>query len=285
MLYKSVKNLLTTILFFFIFVSSTNADFYVIPVVKNINNLVTVAKTNADYTNLQSALDSITDASSAKIYYIHIAAGEYEVLQTISMKPYVHIVGSDKKNTILTGAITAHTKETASIINGANNASLSEISIVNTSAIGTYAIGVYNDSASPILDNLDINVSDADVVGSTSNVRGILNENSASPTISNSSITAVGDINGVAISDRDGSSSTISNVTAIGTDKGISTFAAYSIINHSTIKAIDIHGLSVSGEMYIYNSSIAPIPSASPSCYNCVDEDGLDLNASCSSIP
>jgi len=52
---------------------------------------VTVAKSGGDYTSVQSAIDSITDASISKRYSILVHPGDYA--ENITMKSYVDLIG------------------------------------------------------------------------------------------------------------------------------------------------------------------------------------------------
>ncbi len=61
------------------------------PNVLNPAQSVTVAKSGADFTSIQSAIDSITDASSSKYYTIEIYPGEYT--ENLVLKNYVNLNG------------------------------------------------------------------------------------------------------------------------------------------------------------------------------------------------
>lgn len=52
---------------------------------------VTVAESGGDYTSIQDAIDSITDATVASVYAVYIYPGDYT--ETITGKDYVHLVG------------------------------------------------------------------------------------------------------------------------------------------------------------------------------------------------
>ena len=58
-----------------------------------VQQYVTVAKNGAQFTNIQSAIDSITDASSNKRYAVFVYAGDYA--ENVVMKDYVDLVGVD----------------------------------------------------------------------------------------------------------------------------------------------------------------------------------------------
>ena len=63
-------------------------------------NVVVVALSGGDFTNVQQAIDSITDASAGNPYLVWIAPGTYN--GAVVMKPYVHLQGAGQETTILT---------------------------------------------------------------------------------------------------------------------------------------------------------------------------------------
>jgi hypothetical protein len=68
----------------------TNAD----------SQIVTVAKKGGNFTSVKSAVDSILDATSTKRYIIQIGTGIF-VEDTITMKPFVDMVGASFTNTVI----------------------------------------------------------------------------------------------------------------------------------------------------------------------------------------
>jgi len=71
------------------------ADFYVIPVPtsKKIKNVITVAKSDGQFTDVNAELDSITDASATNPYLVvYITLRHYTITTTIQMKPFVTII-------------------------------------------------------------------------------------------------------------------------------------------------------------------------------------------------
>lgn len=158
-----------------IFTMSLFADFYVIPVTKKMKNVVTVAKSGGDFSDIKAALASITDASSANPYVIYVGPGEYTISDTpIQMKNGISIIGSGKKSTILKGAINTSTESTSAIIVG-SPASLENLAIINLNESGTsgYSIGVYNTSRTFELKNVSISVRGGiDAYGITFNSSG-----------------------------------------------------------------------------------------------------------------
>ena len=63
----------------------------------DLDQVVTVAKAGGQYTLIQSAIDSITDAASDKIYTVLVYPGEYD--EAITLSDYVNIVAIDPEAT------------------------------------------------------------------------------------------------------------------------------------------------------------------------------------------
>jgi|GEM_PF-3567528 len=59
-------------------------------------NVVTVAESGADYTTIQEAIDSISDAASTNTYTVFVYPGTYD--EKITCKDYVSLVGIDRKS-------------------------------------------------------------------------------------------------------------------------------------------------------------------------------------------
>lgn len=63
--------------------------------------VVTVAKSGADFATIQGAINSIVDATSTKRYCVKVQSGVYT--EAVTMKDYVDIQGAGRTNTIISG--------------------------------------------------------------------------------------------------------------------------------------------------------------------------------------
>jgi pectin methylesterase-like acyl-CoA thioesterase len=75
-----------------------NSDIY--------QQVVTVAKAGGDYTSIQDAIDSITDASDSKRYAVKVYPGNYA--EAVTMQDYVDIIGTGRTNSRITGTHQGH---------------------------------------------------------------------------------------------------------------------------------------------------------------------------------
>ncbi len=66
-------------------------------------NVVVVAKSGGDYTSVQAAIDSVTDAAVDNPYLVWVAPGVYS--ETVTMKPYVHLQGAGQEATVITSMV------------------------------------------------------------------------------------------------------------------------------------------------------------------------------------
>lgn len=81
-----------------------------------------VSQSPGDYTTIQDAIDSITDASSVKPYTVFVAPGVYD--EQVTMQQYVSVVGIDRESVVVT-----HTGDDNGTFIGANDTTLSNLTI------------------------------------------------------------------------------------------------------------------------------------------------------------
>jgi hypothetical protein len=168
---------------------------------------VVVANSGGDFTSVQAALNSITDASNSKHYLVWVGPGTYN--ERVQMKPFVDIEGAGELATRITapggGGFTAD----SSVVSGArSDAELRHLTVENTGGSGTtYAIAIFNGSASPRLANVPATGASAE------NNRGVVNAGS-SPTMTDVAATASGGAAAFGVDNSGGSSPTMSDVSA-----------------------------------------------------------------------
>ena len=68
-------------------------------------NVVVVAKSGGDFTSVQAAIDSITDASTGNPYLVWVAPGVYT--EQVIMKPFVHLQGVGQAATLITSPVSS----------------------------------------------------------------------------------------------------------------------------------------------------------------------------------
>ena len=119
----------------------------------------------ANGTALLGSLASITDATASKRYLIKLEPGKYDVQQVqVVMKPYVDIAGSGREATKLLGAPITAPFPYPSVVNGASNSELRDLSVINVGrGPGTFAIGIFLGGVDTRLTNVKSKASGGDV--------------------------------------------------------------------------------------------------------------------------
>jgi hypothetical protein len=113
--------------------------------------VVTVAKSGGDYTTIQGAIDSITDATTTKRYVVRVMSGVYS--EAVTCKDYVDILGAGRTNTIISG--TSGTVLTFP----ANKCTVSEVGVnVDYGALGANSTAITSAGADSVLKDCDITV-------------------------------------------------------------------------------------------------------------------------------
>jgi hypothetical protein len=169
---------------------------------------VVVAQSGGDFTSVQAALDSITDASAGKHYLVWVGPGTYN--ERVQMKPFVDIEGAGELATRITVSVGGGFDAGSSVVSGASDAELRHLTVENTGGGGEYVMAIFNGSASPRLSNVTATASG----GPDINV-GVNNAGS-SPTMTDVTATASGGSAAFGVSNSGGSSPTMTDVTARG---------------------------------------------------------------------
>jgi len=96
-------------------------------------NVVVVAKSGGDYTDVQAAIDGITGAAADNPYLVWVAPGVYS--ETVTMKPYVHLQGAGQEATVITSTATSSAwPPTQATLVLASDTSLRELTVGNGGA-------------------------------------------------------------------------------------------------------------------------------------------------------
>jgi hypothetical protein len=211
-------------------------------------NVVVVAKSGGDYTTITAALNSITDASDANRYLVKVMPGVYT--ERVTMKQYVDIEGAGELTTKITytGSGLSNTGTVVGANNAeANNAEVRFLTVENTGG-NTYAVAIYNSSASPRLTHLTATASG----GGTYNY-GVFN-NSSSPTMADVTATASGGGTYTVGVYNNSSSPTMTNVTATASG-GTNSIGVFNYNSSPTIQNSIIRASGGTNNYGLYNNS------------------------------
>ena len=137
----------------------------------NSPNIVRVAKANAEFSDIGSALASINDASAENPYLLFVEPGVYQTENIV--KNNVHIMGSGKKATKL------ECDDCGSVLswfgNGDLNLTISDLSISNTGGTNGVNFVDFGDICAVTLDSVEVRITNgngpsAAISGSSCNI-------------------------------------------------------------------------------------------------------------------
>lgn len=212
---------------------------------QKISNVVTVAKSGGDFSDLSTAMESIEDASESKPYMIWVAPGHYVLDRALLMKPFVSIIGSGIKNTLVTGRVSGSIAAEAALLVAASDTELREFSLENSVIGGNLITGVYADSVIRFsMSGMAVRVNADDSKSAT----GIVQLKSWT-TLENVEV-SVGAIDEEAAESAvgifsDGSGGTWSNLKARGIGRGVNGIGVHLIDSSPDIRASEIIGQGI----------------------------------------
>lgn len=212
-----------------------------------------VAIVDASGYNYSDPLEAMDDLafwcgvpSTANPCLLKILPGVYDIGQnSLQMQEHVDIEGSGANITTVMGNIGTNS---SGVVNGADNAVLRDLKVVNTGG-GTYAIAIYNNNASPGIRYVTAKASDG---GSYS--RGIYNV-SSSPTITNVKAIASGGFSSEAIVNNSSSSPVMNRVTATALGGGTNSRGIYNTLSSPILLNVTAKASGATNNYGIYSIS------------------------------
>jgi hypothetical protein len=218
------------------------------------DNVVIVAKSGGDFTSIQSALDSITDASASNRYLVWVGPGTYA--ETVAMAQYVDIEGAGELTTRITAS--GSTTYTTSTVVGVNNAELRFLTVENSGG-NQYAVAIYNHNASPRLTHVTASASGAS--GGSAQNYGVYND-SSSPAMTDMTVavSASGTTWNYGVRNSNGSLPTMMNVTISVSGGGYSgsSYGVYNKDSSPAMKNVTASAVNNYGNYGVANDSSSP---------------------------
>lgn len=136
-------------------------------------NVIIVAESGGDYTHIQTALDSITDASDSNRYLVWVAPGLYQ--EQVMMKEYVDVEGAGRNLTTISwtgGSQKPADGPISATVHLAANSELRSLTVQSDGAGQSYAVAIH---AASLSEPTGIAAVTATASGATSRTYGIYN--------------------------------------------------------------------------------------------------------------
>jgi hypothetical protein len=218
-------------------------------------NTIVVASSGGDYSSIQAALDSITNAGADNPYLVYVATGVYT--EQVTLKPFVTLEGAGEGVTIIRwiGNNPSAQLEAGATLLGATHASLRHLSVERRSAGQGSATAIYNNAASPRMSHVTATAS-----GGSTNY-GIYNNNSSSPMMSDVTATASGGSDNYGVANRNSSSPTMSDVTATASGGSDNYGVSNSSDSSPIMRDVTASASGSTNNFGVYNNSSSPMMS------------------------
>ena len=254
-------------------------------------NLVIAAKSGGDFTTVQAAIDSITDASAGNPYTVLVAPGVYT--ESVVMQPYVSLVGVSQGSAILTAPGGSFPQAT---VTTAASAELSGLTIRNTGANPGNAIGIYvPPGANTVIHDVAVQAQ-----GGQGSANSAIYVDAASPTIYNAALASMDHTSNYGVIIANGGAPSLTHSTISVTTSGAGLSTGIQISNNSSGSQISnvrimaqggpATGISVSGTtgITIYDTDIFASGSNTATGVYAGDSDvnlvGVNITASGGSV-
>lgn len=104
----------------------------VVPMIESlkVKNVITVAKSGGDFTDIADALDSIKDPSPENPYLVQIGPGEFITTRTLVVENDVTLAGSGTNATLIQGDVGGFTNRYKTVIQADFNTALTDFTVV-----------------------------------------------------------------------------------------------------------------------------------------------------------
>ena len=217
------------------------------------SHLVVVAKSGGDYTTIQAAIGSISDAAEDNPYLVWVAPGVYE--EQVTMAPYVHVQGAGQGATVITKADSSVTLYLAA------HTSLRDLTVINESTFyDTYALraSASDNVTGTLVANVEVQALDS----GTNTHSCALDGNDTSVTLLDVTAHAQGGTYNYALEVLGGATAIVESGSYSTAGGGIINRAIYSSGSGTTLEATDVRVVAENtsgGSRGLYNGGAATL--------------------------